>query len=253
MSIRVTATSASSIGWYANGGLATEPPYSPWSSPGGWRADLWFEVDALGSLSEAGVRNIELRARSPYRDTTMIVHLGDTASPAGISLLGPVESAFTAVTLTEDVKWVATMDSRSGFLRGKLWPLYPIEPANWDIEVPMTPVAEDEVDQIDLTVRLGNVTSEQSVTIHRLEGTLAAADRNLMLGEMIGLADGETKTFYASHKYNPYTLRGLVNGVAVMPRYADPDTTSFTLDNQPTAGMVIRARYVALRTEAPEA
>jgi hypothetical protein len=249
MSLIVTATDSSSVTWYADGGHALEQPYSPWSAPGGWRADLRFEVDAAGSLSEGGVRSVMLTAKSPNRETTAIAHLGDTFKAPGISVYGPVETAYAPVTITTDTTWVLSMDTRAGVLRGKLWALAPFEPTAWDVEVPLTATDDDEVDVLEIQVNVGNVTSEQTVTLHLIKGRLAANETNLVLDEVVGLADGTTREFPTSHRFHAHTLRGVVNGVGVMPKTSEPDSATFTLDGYPTAGMVIRARYLAVRTE----
>ncbi|MGB8248633.1 MAG: hypothetical protein WCE98_11545, partial [Chlorobium sp.] len=126
-------------------------------------------------------------------------------------------------------------------MRGKVWAVADREPTEWDVEVAMAET-EDDADRFALWVRAG---AGQTVKVYRVQAQDDARDGRRVEREWIGVADGTTNRFPTCHPYRKGTLVAFINGVRTPPEYEDGDGAWFRLDAAPSAGMTIRASYVA--------
>jgi hypothetical protein len=146
-----------------------DEPRGPWSDAA-WAVELTFEIDAHGSGT--GPHEIRVTTTGEGDRTVGVVHLGDDSNAEGISVGGPTTTVYLAKALTLDVKWRAKFDSRSGKMRGKMWPLSEPEPAAWDVETPMEETDDDQ-DRWELWLR---ADTSQTIKVWRIRAQQDADD-----------------------------------------------------------------------------
>jgi hypothetical protein len=224
----------------------------PTSDSQGARLDVLWWVDAVGLTEEAGARALELVVHAAGQRLAARVHLGDSERAPGISADAGAGIAYQPRDLAAGTRTWLAMDWRSGSLRAKLWeaggPL--VEPAAWDVEVPIGATA-DRSDRLELWLRVGNVTGSQRLTVRRILAHPAGRPGDTVVGELVGLADGASASFTAAHPYLARSLLATCWGLAVRPAAETPQEARYRLDARPPAGTFLRCRYViaALDTE----
>jgi hypothetical protein len=219
-----------------------EQPDGPWSDVM-WAVEVDFKVSADGDTGTAGPRHIELTTTGEGERTVGTIYLGDSSHAEGIGVAGPTSSDYFAKAITNDEKWRAIFDSRSGLMKGKLFRLADGEPAAWDTQCVMDET-EDEGDRFAIWVRTGNGAGDaMTVKVTKMLVQVGAHDGQRVVREHLGLASGVTNVFYTNHPFQRGSLKAFVNGVAVAPTEEDGGACRFKLDFYPTAGMVIRATY----------
>lgn len=220
-----------------------DEPAAPWSDVQ-WAVEVTFSISAAGLTNQAGQRHIEVTTTGHDEKTVGYIHLGDTYYASGIQVLGPTTNDYEAFTINANTNYRALFDSRSGFMRGKIWLASQRMPANFVVESVMDET-EDDADRWALWLRGGNVTGEQIIRVKRVRYLPSAARSGLRVDrELVGRADGLTKKFYVAEQFREGTLRLLVNGTSIAPIDENPDETWGLLDFWPKAGSVIRANYV---------
>lgn len=216
-----------------------DEPNGPWSEP--WRTSFEFMVSDLGDTGDSQLSHIEVTATRAGERLTGTVHFGDTGHAAGISVATPEGEAFTAVTITADVRWAVRFDDRSeGWFRGKLWKVSDGEPAAWTVEVAVPDESDEEGDRVVVCIR---AQAGQTITMYQL--TAMASAQGGMVHERLGIASGDTDLFITSHQFVAGTLEYEFAGVFAPPVRESGATCEGWTDYKPTAGMVVWARYLS--------
>lgn len=240
--LTVTATANSAKSFVLQGERENpDEEWGPWSDMS-FLAEAVFEIDALGSTTEAGVRRLELVATGEGEKVFGYVHFGDTSREMGIEVIGPASADYKAITLTTGERWKVRIDTRSGYVRAKLWKASERMPTGWHVSAAMDET-EDDADNLTLTFRVGNVTGSQSCRVHRISMQAGAPAGARIVSEYLGVAPGTSSTFYTSHQFEPGSLVFGVNGHRIRPSASDSDLAKGILDGKPTAGSRMRATY----------
>ncbi len=251
--IYLTATQPAEKAWTLSGDTEDDTgAIAPWNDFE-WAGEITFSTDAAGLTAQDGSRNIEIETAGVGRHGSMILHLGDGDRGEGVSVNGPGSTTYTPMAFTPDTIYRAKVDTRGGTIRAKVWEDGKREPATYTVEAPIDETADD-TPLFRMTLRAGNVISQQTVRVHSFSGQAKAADGDLLAYELLGRADGQSRFVYPSHRFRRGSLRVYSNGVASKPKrewpYGEGDEgPKALLDRKPTAGMIMRARYVVVEAE----
>jgi hypothetical protein len=211
---------------------AEDEPAGSWSDVS-WATEITFTAS---SLATGG--SITLTTTGQGQQTIGTIDLDATP---GISVAAPATVESAAVAIGTGEQWVAKFDSRSGSMRGKVWPANTQEPAEWNVEVPMSET-EDDADRFEMWVRAG---AGQTIRVLGIKSYAAARAGEAVVTEWLGAASGDTNRFVTNHRYRDGTLIPWVLGVADPAIRESGATTQFDLDMVPTATSGIHASYIA--------
>lgn len=248
--IYLTATSSASKAWTLAGDTEDDTgAIAPWNDFG-WAGEISFSTDAAGLTGQTGERSIVLETVGVGQRASATIHLGDGGFSSGISVNGPGSTDYAGFAIAADTKYRAKVDTRAGVIRAKIWEDGKREPAEYTVEAALDGT-NDDTPLFRMTINAGNVVSQQTVRVHSFAGQAKAADGDLMAYELLGRASGNSRYVYPSHRFRRGSLRVYSNGVASKPKKEWPSGDGSAgpkalLDRKPTAGMIMRARYVVV-------
>jgi hypothetical protein len=237
----VTAEAPAGVGITMNGqGEDADLPTQPFDGP--VALEIEFEIDAAGDTGAAGTRSIELTTVGENSRVVGTINLGDMADEEGITVAGPINTAYAGFALSPDVRYRASFDTRSGELVAKIWEVATGEPAGVYILGPIDET-EDMGDNFAIWLRGGNgVGDSQTIRVTDLDAMAVAHPGSSIPYEWLGHASGNTDRFRTRHRHLIGTLVVYVNGIASDPIFQDG--IEFRLDAFPTAQSTIHAAYI---------
>lgn len=242
----VESTTAAGKGWYLPGPDEDDSVGdAPWSDGDGTRIEIDFLVDVIGDVAEPGIREIEMIVVGDGWRQSVKAHLGDAGHATGVSADGGLTTRqFVAKTITAVSTYTLAMDTRATELRAKLWAKTGliVEPALWDVETSIGETTDDG-DRFELWIRAGNESASQRVTVKELRMYPTAGDGDILVAELVGVADGVSSTFPTAHQYQRGSLKLIANGGVSAAVTEDAEAAEFSTDGDPTVGSILRVRY----------
>jgi hypothetical protein len=218
------------------GGDSDDTDYGePWSFEQGIRMAVRFKLTTAGSLTEDGVRRIDLRwhdGKDLYQGTTF---LGDALNAQGVGVALESSTSNLDKDIIEDSWMWLSVDARNPlYLRGQMWLdntnlIGNARPPVWDVEVTRVDDSEapTEGNYAEISIWAGNVTgADQIVYIDKWIACGGAYDCEWVT-EKIGEGDGETTTFYTSMPYKSGMLWFFVDGHHVRTQEIDNEAGAF--------------------------